>query len=114
MSHPFVNIYKNWFKKNLILFHKKVEHSARLNYLSKKVIPLINGIDFKYDNIQCLGVDCGDMVIAELVSSNIPGVEYICVDIHEIPDHLKNTKKYEKYRVYGGCNLPFKDDFFDM
>jgi ubiquinone/menaquinone biosynthesis C-methylase UbiE len=63
---------------------------------------------------RALDVGCGDMTIAETISARNRSIAWTCTDIHELPHHLRDSEKWEKYRTFDGRSLPFEADSFDV
>lgn len=64
--------------------------------------------------ILALDVGCGDMTLAESISSKNAAFHWTCTDIHDLPPQLQITEKWKKYRRFDGITLPFGDGEFDV
>ena len=115
MSSPIVNQKNNKYKKALVDFHKKVSHSTRIKILSNKISELIRiYLPEPEISIKCLDIGTGDMAIAEQIEILDNRISWKCIDIHPLPEELKESEKWKKYQVFDGENIPFADKSFDI
>jgi ubiquinone/menaquinone biosynthesis C-methylase UbiE len=114
MSSPIAIFKKNSFKKILVNFHQKISHNTRIDQLSKLISDEIKTNYPSEKPISCLDVGCGDMTIAESIAKLNPLTIWNCIDIHDLPEELKKTDKWKKYRKFDGSNIPFEDNAFDI
>jgi SAM-dependent methyltransferase len=115
MSSPIVNIIPNFLQRNIVFFHQKIAHLNRVQKLALIIGAQIQGI-FPNRNTHIYGLDvgCGDMRMVEMISANNSGIKWTCTDIHDLPENLKDSKKWEKYVRFDGTRLPFADNTFDI
>lgn len=115
MSSPIVDIIPNYFQRNFVYLHQKFAHWSRVHKLALLIGKKIQNI-YPDSNKEIYGLDvgCGDMRIVETISETNRSIKWTCTDIHELPDALKNSKKWSKYVRFDGVNLPFADNTFDF
>jgi len=115
MSSPIVNIIPNWIQRNIVFLHQKFAHLNRVQKLALIIGDQIKDL-FPDKNSQIKGLDigCGDMRLVEMISEKNPALNWTCTDIHELPTHLKDSEKWQKYVRFNGTNLPFADNLFDV
>ncbi len=116
MSSPIGNIRKSLLQRLLVGFHQKASHSHRISVLTDIVAQeilgqLSSGTKTHHD---CLDVGCGDMVIAENIAKKITQTNWKCIDIHPLPENLKENPRWEKYSQFDGKHIPFQDKSFDV
>ncbi len=99
----------------LVGLHRASAHSNRIGKLSTAIGGCIQELFPCPDKvITALDVGCGDMTVAETISSDNPTIQWACTDIHELPPHLHGTEKWKKYRKFDGSKLPFDNASFDV
>jgi SAM-dependent methyltransferase len=113
MSSPIAAKEKSIIKQLLINFHQKSSHTNRIDKLAHLLANHISSYN-KTNRIKCLDVGCGDMVIAEKIADINPQTDWTCIDIHELPEHLKNDSKWKKYTQFDGHHIPYKEKNFDV
>ena len=114
MSSPIASRKKGPLDRTLISIHRKLSHSHRIEVLSRRIAELIQLYYPAAREIRCLDVGCGDMQIAERVAALAPNTSWSCIDIHELPQELKNAEQWKKYRTFDGTNIPFPNKSFDI
>ncbi len=115
MSSPIALKAKTSLRKFLISFHQKASHDSRVEALSTIFADMINGLDTDRDQIRCLDIGCGDMSLAEKISSKVDkDLVWSCIDIHELPEHFKTDPRWSKYQMFDGQNIPFGDEEFEI
>ena len=115
MSSPLASQKKQRpFSSVLITIHQELSHNRRLEILSRRIAETIRAQNPGAKKIRCLDVGCGDMQIAEKVTMLLPKSSWSCIDIHDLPIHLKDQERWKKYRSFDGTNIPFPDRTFDV
>lgn len=115
MSSPIALNAKNVVRKMLISFHQKASHNNRIEILSDIMAEMIDQIDTPNNQVRCLDVGCGDMLLAEKISTKTSkNLVWSCIDVHELPDNLKDDPKWKKYKAFNGKDIPFEEDEFDF
>lgn len=114
MSSPIALRRKSTVRSAMTVFHQRFSHNYRTDILSKLISDAINSQFKNTGTIRCLDVGCGDMRIAEGVLRQNPRTNWTCIDIHELPDNLKDTKAWAKYRKFDGTHIPFDDKSMDV
>ncbi len=98
----------------LVSLHQSLAHNHRLDILSCQIAQTIRSHYAQAEEIRCLDVGCGDMQIAERIGVMLPSSRWSCIDIHALPEELKNQERWLKYRTFDGANTPFPDGGFDV
>jgi SAM-dependent methyltransferase len=115
MSSPIANILPSCFQRNIVFFHQKIAHLQRVHKLASIIgLQIQNIFPDKNSEIHGLDVGCGDMRIVETISAINPAIKWTCTDIHDLPENLKDSKKWAKYIQFDGVALPFADKSFDV
>jgi len=114
MSSPLAASKKNISKKALICIHQKLSHSHRTEILSRKIFDYIDNIFPNTERLCCLDVGCGDMQIVEHINRYNPNMAWICLDIHDLPENLRENIKWAKYQKFDGVHIPFGDKSVDV
>lgn len=91
-----------------------MSHNHRVEALSKIISSSIDGRFPDAKRILCLDIGCGDMKIAETIQKHCPKTIWSCIDIHDLPEHLKADARWSKYNKYDGKNVPFPDKSMDI
>ena len=90
--------------------HQRVEILA--DTIARKLGPL--GAKARTSPLRCLDVGCGDMRIAERIAAQVPGTEWSCTDLYDLPPELRDDERWRKYVRFDGRSLPFPDGSFDV
>lgn len=116
MSSPIAIKSKNFLRKAMIKFHQKASHGNRREILSKIIVDLIdNKVEPEKEILKCVDLGCGDMTLAEEISKlSKRKIEWICLDLYDLPEDLKDDPKWAKYRKFNGNDIPFDDKEFDL
>jgi len=114
MSSPIASAKRNLFKKIMIEAHHSLSHNHRVEVLSQKISSLIDRRFPDAERIQCLDTGCGDMKIAETIQKQCPKTIWSCIDIYDLPEHLKADACWSKYKKYDGKNVTFPDKSMDI
>lgn len=116
MSSPIANTSKGFLKNALIKFHQKSSHGNRIEILAKLIVELIdNKVDPHKEVLKCIDLGCGDMTLAEEISKmSKRSIEWICLDLYDLPEEYKDDPKWKKYRKFDGKTIPFEDKEFDL
>jgi SAM-dependent methyltransferase len=113
MSSPIANKDRTCIQESLVWLHQRLAHSNRISKLAEAIGASIHALFPTDKPVRALDVGCGDMTVAETIASKHPNIHWTCTDIHELPAHLADTEKWEKYRRFDGSKLPFPDSSFD-
>ena len=114
MSSPIASQKKTVFDSTLIKIHQKYSHSNRVQLIAKNIFEIIlNNIDTKAP-LKCVDIGCGDMTLAETLNQYLTNSDWKCLDIYELPENLRNDKKWNKYVKFNGRDIPFENDTFDI
>jgi SAM-dependent methyltransferase len=113
MSSPIAEKQKGLIEKSLISIHQRASHNNRVNLLSKLLSDRIEIVSPNKNEIRCIDIGCGDMTIAESIAAINPKTSWTCIDIHKLPEELKNTDKWKKYKQFDGTHIPFENNAFD-
>jgi ubiquinone/menaquinone biosynthesis C-methylase UbiE len=114
MSSPIALQKKNIIRRGLISLHKKFSHYRRVDIISLRLAFYIKNRFPGAQRIRCLDVGCGDVEIADRIGKYQPNTVWNCIDIHDLPDNLKDTEKWKKYMKFDGYNIPFDDKTMDV
>lgn len=114
MSSPIALPRKNKLQNLIIGLHQRLSHSNRVDILATEVAMRISTGEGRLKDIRCLDVGCGDMKISERINAIIPDTIWTCIDLYELPDHLKDVKKWDKYKKYDGGRFPLDDKSVDI
>jgi len=114
MSSPIVEQEKNAYKEAMIKVHQKVSHATRVTIIATEISKLIQKYFPQVEKINCLDIGTGDMTIAEFLGKINNKTHWKCIDIHELPENLKNTDKWKKYKQFNGENIPYDDGSFNI
>lgn len=116
MSSPIARKSKNFLQNAMIKFHQKASHGNRREILSKMIVELIDEkVEPGKEVLKCVDLGCGDMTLAEEISKQSKRkIEWICLDLYDLPEDLKDDPKWAKYRKFNGNDIPFDDKEFDL
>ncbi len=114
MSSPIALKTRGAIRNALIKIHQGLSHFSRISILSHKISEAINEEFNEKGEVRCLDVGCGDMKIAEAIHELNPKTSWTCIDIYTLPEHLKKSEKWAKYRKFDGENIPFEDKSMDV
>ena len=112
MSSEISKLNKTGWDKWWIKLHQKASHKTRVLLLADIFSKIIE--NNKSQSIKCLDVGCGDMQIAELIAARNLHTNWTCIDIYPLPDELKSSEKWKKYRPFDGLKIPFENQSFDF
>ncbi|WP_396591175.1 class I SAM-dependent methyltransferase [Allomuricauda sp. R78024] len=115
MSSPIAKSKKSFFDKLLISFHRKTSHNSRIEILSDLIFKDLRFLMEKenLESIKCLDIGCGDLTLSESISEKDSAISFTGIDIHEVPEALKDVGKWKNYVHFDGKNMPFDDNSFD-
>lgn len=114
MSSPIALNKKGIIKDILIRLHQRLSHHRRISILSRRIAEIIEEEFKDKDKIHCLDVGCGDMKIAESINEANKKTLWNCIDIYDLPEDLRGTEKWAKYKRFNGVNIPFEDKSMDV
>ncbi len=114
MSSPIASRKKGPLESSLITVHQKLSHSRRIETLARRIADLIQAQFPGAGAIRCLDVGCGDMQVVERISTLAPKTNWSCIDIYDLPDNLRDSEPWKKYRKFDGTNIPFPDRSMDI
>lgn len=104
MSSPIASKKKGPLQSTLITVHQKLSGT-----LARCIADLIQAQFPGSEEIRCLDVGCGDMQISEHIGTMAPNTIWNCIDIYGLPDDLKDSERWMKYRKFDGTNIPYED-----
>ncbi len=113
MSSPIVEKEKGLIEKSLINIHQRASHNNRVNILSKLLGDRIDSLFENKKETRCIDIGCGDMTIAENIAIVNTKTNWTCIDIHKLPEELKDSEKWKKYKQFDGTTIPFENNSFD-
>lgn len=113
MSSPITSKRKNFFDRGLINIHQASSHSHRVEILSDLIGLKIKAL-CQSDNIKCLDIGCGDMSIISSIAKKNGNIDWIGLDIHPLPEIMKDTPLWQHYRQFDGQRMEFGDNQFDI
>lgn len=114
MSSPIASGKKGPLESTLIMVHQKLSHSRRIDTLARCIADVIQARFQGAGEIRCLDVGCGDMQIAERVGVLAPNTKWSCIDIYDLPEDMKDSERWKKYRKFDGIHIPFEDRSMDI
>jgi ubiquinone/menaquinone biosynthesis C-methylase UbiE len=114
MSSPIAKQKKNVIKDGLVRVHQDLSHTHRVDILARKIAGEIESQFPGVRKIECLDVGCGDMKISENIHRHNPKTVWNCIDIHRLPDELREDPRWKKYKEFDGVHLPFHDRSMDV
>ncbi len=104
----------NFVHRALNVIHGKISHAKRIDVLSDQLTIYFKELVGDNKNVRCLDVGCGDLGIQERIAEHVPGTVWECLDIYDLPEHLRQSAKWSNYRKFNGKDLPFDDDSVDI
>lgn len=113
MSSPIVDHKKSFLKNTLIHAHQKYSHNQRVRILAQIITEILIKELNKQNGISILDIGCGDMQLSERIQQEQSSSTLTCIDIHSLPDDLRNIPRWQKYRQFDGRHIPFTDKQFD-
>lgn len=113
MSSPIAGNKKGIIEKLLINIHQRASHSNRVNLLSKLLNEKIEKFAGSKNEIRCIDIGCGDMTIAKSIGSMNKTTSWKCIDIHKLPEELKDNENWKNYKQFDGTTIPFENNAFD-
>lgn len=114
MSSPIASTRKNTLQNLIIGLHQRLSHNNRVDILAAEIAARISARSYGLKVIRCLDVGCGDMKISEGISAINPDTSWTCMDLYELPEHLRGVKKWDKYKKYDGRRIPLEDKSVDI
>jgi SAM-dependent methyltransferase len=114
MSSPITAKNKGRLDRALIAVHRKLSHDRRVEALARRISAIIGKRHAADAHVRCLDVGCGDMTLAERIAELAPNTRWTCIDVHELPEELRDAERWKKYRRFDGVNIPFPDGSFDV
>jgi len=114
MSSPLAGKKAKQIGDLMIAVHQSVSHRNRLSILSNLIAKAIDRHVPSGKMLRCLDVGCGDMRLAEMLGEALPQTLWVCMDVYDLPAHLKGQKRWEKYCTFDGKTFPFANREFDV
>jgi len=98
----------------VVQFHQKLSHNTRVDILVREIESRLSALYPGDEAIRCLDVGCGDMKIAEGIYEKNKRTVWTCLDVHDLPAHLKDVRKWTKYQKFDGTHIPLDDTSMDV
>ncbi|MEJ2697485.1 MAG: methyltransferase domain-containing protein [Candidatus Sulfobium sp.] len=114
MSSPIASDKKGSIRNFMIGLHQRLSHVKRVSILSRRIGVIIGGLYSHEATIRCLDAGCGDMKIAEGVNRLCSRTDWQCIDLYDLPEHMRKNGRWSKYQKYDGRHFPFSDASFDI
>lgn len=114
MSSPIAFDKKSQVRNFLIKLHQMLSHVNRVSILSRRIGIIMEGLYSSETAVRCLDVGCGDMKIAENISSLYPRTAWQCIDLYDLPEDMLGDERWSKYKKYDGKHFPFADKSVDI
>lgn len=116
MSSPLARPNKRWIERAIVRLHRDMSHDRRVRSLSGEIAgELSRRFSGTEGTIAGVDIGCGDMGIAEGISSFWPRVEWECLDIYELPvEREKLDPRWQKYRRFDGQRIDRLDKSADF
>lgn len=103
-----------FLNKAVNAFHQKVAHSRRIDILSTYLVACFKDIVGQREMVKCLDVGCGDLSIMKRIANGVPATSWECLDIYDLPEHLRTSPEWSCYKKFNGRELPFADNSIDI
>lgn len=114
MSSPIALQKKNIARRLFIELHQGFSHNNRVDILSQKISELIDKCFPDMETIKCLDIGCGDMKISTNINRLNPKTDWYGIDLYELPESMKGSERWSRYKKYDGSHLPFDNKSMDI
>lgn len=116
MSSPLARPNKRWIERAVVRLHQDMSHDRRVRCLSQEIAGELSrrfaGIEGAISGVD---IGCGDMGIAEGISSCWPHIGWECLDIYELPAETgRLDPRWRKYRQFDGRRIDRPDKSADF
>jgi len=113
MSSPIALQRKAAPKKALVSLHRSLSHGHRIDVLAQHVVRYVESL-VPQGPVRCIDIGCGDMTLAEAIQERAPRTDWTCIDVHDLPEHLRDDARWRKYGRFDGRTVPHGDAAFDV